>query len=45
MSVEKTTTSSGNLRMISPNSRADSTREPDSVISAGTVVRMPVSRL
>ena len=42
---EKTTTSSGILRTISPKRRADSTREPGSVTSAGTETWMPVSRL
>ena len=42
---EKTTTSSGIFRTISPNSRADSTREPASVTSAGTVAWIPVSKL
>ena len=44
-SVPMDTTSSGIRRSISPNSRADSTMAPSSVISAGAVVTMPVSRL
>ena len=45
LSVEMVTMSSGSLRMMSPKSRASSTREPVEVIWAGTLVRMPVSRL
>ena len=44
-SVVMLTMSSGSRRMMSPKSRADRTREPASCTSAGTTVRIPVSRL
>ena len=44
-SVMTDTTSSGSLRTISPNRRAESTKEPSLATSASTRVVMPVSRL